>query len=152
MEFLKKISETDSNKLLELSKIEQEFDIFIPDEYKYFYSNYEIISIINTHGNICLCYRGKKISNYYSDKLIIGEFCGDFWIRKWFEIFQDLDFFNEKAIPITIGPGNTFIILVSDRASTNFGKVLFYDLEMATDEVFVLADSFNEFLSVLKIE
>lgn len=146
------LSEPNYERIIELEKIEIEFGLKIPNEYKLFFINHDLLGF-DTRPTEFVCFRAKSTENYEINNgpILISEFCDIYYMKKWYEVFLPTGFFkNEKMLHIVLTYGSSCILLDANILSENYGKILFYDLEILEEQYILLSDSFNEFLSNIK--
>lgn len=147
------LSEPNYERLIELEKVELEFGLKIPKEYKLFFTKHDLMGF-DTRPKEFVCFRAKSTENYEINNgpILISEFCDIYYMRKWYENFLPTGFFNnEKMLHIVLTYGSSCILLDTNVLSKNYGKVLFYDLEILEDEYLLLSDTFNEFLTNIQV-
>jgi hypothetical protein len=148
MERFIKLPEPSKERRKELEELENEFNLKFPKEFKDFFVYYELndFKLIPKKG---LAYKSNQIKEYYADEILISHFCSKQEMLDWYEMFFPIGFSNGEGIQVVISYGSAFIVLIANEGSPDYGKVLFYDLEMAPDQVFILGNTFDEFLSYI---
>lgn len=135
----------------QLEELELKYNLKFPEEYRHFFVNYELNDFFKLTDDLgtYVGYQSEQLKDYVYSHILISHFCTAREMEDWYEMFFDLEFFKGEGTQVVMSYGSTFIVLVANEKSPNYGKVLYYDLEMATDKCFVLGDSFNEFLSFI---
>jgi SMI1 / KNR4 family (SUKH-1) len=143
-----KLPEISKERENELGELENEFNLKFPKEFKDFFVYYEL-NDFKLSPKKGLAYKSDRIKEYYTDNILISHFCSKQEMLNWYEMFFPIGFSNGEGIQVVTSYGSAFIVLIANEGSPNYGKVMYYDLEMAPDQIFVLGDTFNEFLSYI---
>ena len=149
MDLFIKLQNVSLEKERDLKQLELKHNLKFPDEFTQFFINYELDNFKFKPEDIdsFVGYQSERINGYVYSEILLSHFCSIFEMENWYEMFFDMDFFNGEGIQVAISYGSTFIILIANEGSPNYGKVLYYDVEIAPGQCFILGDTFNEFLS-----
>lgn len=150
MEILIKLPNPSSDRKEQLEQLELKYNLKFPDEYKHFFVNYVLDDFMpKPYDDLTtyIGYQSQNIKDYVYPHILISHFCSIKEMEDWYEMFFEMDFFKGEGTQIVMSYGSSFIVLIANENSPNYGKVLYYDLEMATDKCFILGDTFEEFLS-----
>lgn len=143
----------DEDRKEKLEDIESKYNLSIPSSFKDFYYTHELMADIDPF-QFGLIYKSPLLEGHNKREYIeLQSFCTPEDMRLWFvNLLFGEPMFNGEGLLLMNTFGSTFLVIIANRESKDYGKIIFYDVEEADrdeDIKYTLADSFDEFLGYL---
>lgn len=143
----------DEDRKKEIEDIESKYNLSIPDTFKDFYYIHDVFPNIDPY-KLTLVYKSPLLKHHTKrDYIELQNFCAPGDMRLWINnlLFSE-HMFNGEGLQLMKTYGSTFLLIIANKGSKDYGKIVFYDVEEAENDEeirYILADSFEEFIGYL---
>lgn len=143
----------DEERKKEIEFIESKYNLSLPVSFKDFYYTHELFTNLDPF-QFALIYKSPFLEGHNKREYIeLQSFCTPADMRFWINnlLFGE-PMFNGEGLQLMNTYGSTFLVIIANKDSKDYGKIIFYDVEEADrdeDIKYTLADSFDEFLGYI---